>query len=78
MNFILLTLLLIQSSALTCEELVGKTIYSVEDAFSCINSVPINKTAAEAIKKDITGIFETYVYKDILKALLKKKHDTQV
>ncbi|EDR25341.1 hypothetical protein EDI_133080 [Entamoeba dispar SAW760] len=64
---LLISLIFINSSLATpCNELEINKVYTVEQAFECIESVKVNRTVTEAIKKDITAIFETYVYKDIL------------
>ena len=67
MKILFITFLILHCYSITCDKLSGKDLYTVQEAFECINSVQVNSTAAASIKKDITAIFETYVYKDILK-----------
>ena len=62
---LLLFVLLTYSSP--CEELKSKTLYSIEDAFECINSINITKEEATAILTDVKQLFNAYVFKDILK-----------
>ncbi|ELP85297.1 hypothetical protein EIN_085090 [Entamoeba invadens IP1] len=65
---LVLWLVILNVLSIDCESLKVNTFYDVEAAFSCIDSVIIDADKATRMLADITAIFETYVYKDILHA----------
>ncbi|BFU21981.1 hypothetical protein EHI8A_137670 [Entamoeba histolytica HM-1:IMSS-B] len=73
----LLLLLITLTSALQCNELLPNKMYSVSDAFECIESVKINNTFTQYVQKTLQVLFETYVYKDILKSPPQPSFNTE-
>ncbi|BFU24573.1 hypothetical protein EHI8A_174350 [Entamoeba histolytica HM-1:IMSS-B] len=63
----LIPLFIAIASALTCDSLNAKTLYSPDEAFECIESIQTTEEFNTKLLGDITTLFETYVYKDIVK-----------
>ncbi|KAL7715884.1 VWFA domain-containing protein [Entamoeba marina] len=51
----------------SCDFLESGEIYSVQEAYDCIESVEISDQKAKEMLNDVKSLFEVYVYKDILK-----------
>ncbi|EMD44229.1 hypothetical protein EHI8A_004250 [Entamoeba histolytica HM-1:IMSS-B] len=64
---LLIFLCFILSNALKCSQLKMNKVYSVEDAFECINSAKTNPLFNTKVVEEIKKELEGYVYKDILK-----------
>lgn len=57
----------INVGAFQCEDLVQDNLYSVKDAFECINSIKVNQSWTSQVQSGLLSLFDTYVFKDILK-----------
>ncbi|EDR21742.1 hypothetical protein EDI_320470 [Entamoeba dispar SAW760] len=63
----LIPLLIAATYALTCDSLNEMMTYTPEEAFECIDSIQTTEEFNTKLLGDITTLFETYVYKDIVK-----------
>ncbi|BFU21865.1 hypothetical protein EHI8A_050920 [Entamoeba histolytica HM-1:IMSS-B] len=63
---LVITTLIAIAFATQCKELTPG-VYSVIDAFECINSVSLSLEKATNIQHSLQSLFQTYVFKDILK-----------
>ncbi|KAL7718964.1 VWFA domain-containing protein [Entamoeba marina] len=64
----LLFLILTTSLATLCPSLTTLSVYNVEDAFECIDSVETTEEFNTNLVNSLKVLLETYVYKDIMKS----------
>ena len=64
-----LLLTIVTLSAATCEDLIksNENIVSVEEAFSCIDSIEMDSDWKKTLLDNMKRLFELYIYKDIVK-----------
>ena len=72
--FIIFTFI-ISVFSIQCTDLETQRIYSIEDAFECIESIPIDKTTTTSIQNGLSKLLEGYVFKDILQSPPQPKFD---
>ena len=72
--FIIFTFI-ISVFSIQCTDLETQRIYSIEDAFECIESIPIDKTTTTSIQNGLSKLLDGYVFKDILQSPPQPKFD---